>query len=283
MTTAIDPLPDFLFGADPEVFIVDANGKGVSPDGIIPGTKEEPFKVKYGAVQRDGMAAEFNIDPAGTFTEFNRNINSVMKSLAGFLPEGHSLSVVPVMEFTPEVFGRASEEAKELGCIPDFNAWTGEVNPPPDISDNPFLRCAGGHIHIGWGEGFELTDEDHFRNCVDAVKQLDWFLGAWSVKIDDDPRRRKLYGKGGAFRVKPYGVEYRTLSNFWITTRERRLATWNRLQIALKAIAKAYLPDKAGGANQVIVDYINASQKNTAIEQAYRYPLVTTDTMYRSF
>jgi hypothetical protein len=33
---------------------------------------------------------------------------------------------------------------------------------------------------------------------------------------DKDKERRKLYGKPGAFRPKPYGCEYRVLSNAWV-------------------------------------------------------------------
>jgi hypothetical protein len=33
---------------------------------------------------------------------------------------------------------------------------------------------------------------------------------------DKDTERRKLYGKPGAFRPKPYGCEYRVLSNAWV-------------------------------------------------------------------
>jgi hypothetical protein len=55
---------EFKIGADPEFFLRDkATGKFVSAHGLIPGTKRQPMKVDKGAVQVDGMALEFNIDP----------------------------------------------------------------------------------------------------------------------------------------------------------------------------------------------------------------------------
>jgi hypothetical protein len=52
--------------------------------------------------------------------------------------------------------------------------------------------------------------------CITLVKQLDAYLGIPSLEWDKDTLRRRLYGKAGAFRPKPYGVEYRTLSNAWL-------------------------------------------------------------------
>lgn len=64
-----------LVGADPELFVSD-NGKLVSCHGLLPGTKAEPHRVERGAVQVDGMAAEFNIDPAGDEETFITNLNT---------------------------------------------------------------------------------------------------------------------------------------------------------------------------------------------------------------
>ena len=46
---------------------------------------------------------------------------------------------------------------------------------------------------------------------------MDIMLGLESLTLDKDVDRRKMYGNAGCFRAKDYGVEYRTLSNFWIS------------------------------------------------------------------
>src|SRR3546814_6444904 len=96
------------------------------------------------------------------------------------------LSVVPHMVFPQDVMDKASQKALELGCSPDYNAWTGGVNPPPDASQNPLMRCAGGHLHVGWTEGESLGSIQHVMNCSDLVKQLAWYLGLWSLGKDKD-------------------------------------------------------------------------------------------------
>jgi hypothetical protein len=205
-------------GADPEVFVVDAQGSPVSAYGMIPGTKEHPHPVPMGAVQVDGMALEFNIDPASTEDEFVLSVQTVMGHMESMIPEGHSLMVKPVSHFGKPYIEAQPIEAKVLGCEPDFNAYTGRANIPPDM-DAPF-RTAAGHIHIGWRDGGEV-DEEHIAVCEHLVKNLDFFLGIPSVVYDREKDRRILYGKAGAYRPKSYGVEYRVLSNFWLTSPER--------------------------------------------------------------
>jgi hypothetical protein len=48
---------------------------------------------------------------------------------------------------------------------------------------------------------------------------LDYLLGNTSVLIDRDranATRRRVYGRAGEFRKQKHGLEYRTLSNFWL-------------------------------------------------------------------
>lgn len=205
---------DFTIGADPE-FFVHQNGLPVSAHGLIPGDKKNPHKVGWGAVQVDGMALEFNIDPAKGEAGFLRNLNKVMESILKMVPD-YQFYDNPVADFGQEYIDSQPLEAKILGCEPDYNAYTGLPNPTPD-GDLGF-RTASGHIHIGWHKQMvDPMDPDHFQDCIVLTKALDFFLGIPSLLWDQDNRRRELYGQAGAFRPKPYGMEYRVLSNKWLS------------------------------------------------------------------
>ncbi len=78
----------------------------------------------------------------------------------------------------------------------------------------------------------------HFTSCCQLVKQLDYFLGIPSLLLDKDEERRHLYGKAGAFRPKPYGVEYRVLSNFWLKSPELMRWVYNTTHLAISELMK---------------------------------------------
>lgn len=223
---------DFKIGADPE-FFVKKFGKLVSAYGLIPGSKDNPYKVPKGAVQVDGMALEFNIDPAETYSQFEDNMSTVMSSIIGMVP-GYEIFVEPVADFGLEYIEAQPKEAKELGCSPDFNAYTKQANPRPS-ADTPF-RTASGHVHIGWTtEPVDINDEGHLEACRALTKSLDVWLGLPSLVWDQDDRRRTLYGAAGAFRPKPYGMEYRVLSNKWITDPVLRKTVYHNTLKAIEA------------------------------------------------
>jgi len=208
----------YLIGADPEVFVMNPNsGEYVGAMGLIPGDKHSPWGVKLGAVQVDGMAAEFNIDPAEDAEAFVTNIREVFGQLRNFQP-GYRFDAVPTCEFSDFIWSATDPNSKELGCDPDYNAWTGGVNViNREMAERP-IRTGSGHIHIGWTENRDPLDKLFFAECCDRAKQLDFYLGIYSLLWDPDNRRRSLYGKAGAFRPKPYGLEYRVLSNAWLNS-----------------------------------------------------------------
>lgn len=207
---------NILIGADPEIF-VKRNNKIISAHGLVPGTKQKPFKVTNGAVQVDGMALEFNINPASTLLNFRRNLKSVLSELKAMIPEDLKFSHKCWNEFSEEYMNEIPEEAKTLGCDVDHNAYSEKENIPPNPLSN--IRTVAGHIHIGWTNDRDPHEYSHFRDCCELTKQLDLYLGLPASLIDkEDVRYRKImYGEIGSFRPKPYGLEYRVLSNFWIT------------------------------------------------------------------
>lgn len=227
-------LLNIKMGADPEVFVVNNQKKPRSAHGLVPGSKEHPFPVPLGAVQVDGMALEFNIDAAETQAAFCGNIDTVMEAMKQMLPNDRTIKVQPVAFFSKQHMDMQPIEALELGCDPDFNGYTREENPRPLALKN--MRTAAGHVHIGWGEGFDIKDPAHYLACCTLARQLDSYLFIPSLLFDRDKRRQRMYGKPGCFRPKSYGMEYRTLSNWWIEKPEYQRMVYNGAHWAVTAL-----------------------------------------------
>jgi hypothetical protein len=196
---------------------------------------------------------EYNINPASTAEEFLAFNRSVLSQLQDMVP-GYELAVVPTAEFDKEHMAAQPPKALELGCEPDYNAYTGDQNPRPN--GNVDFRTAAGHVHIGFCEGADVRSPEHMQRCITLVTHLDAFLGLPSLCWDKDVKRRQLYGKAGAFRPKSYGVEYRTLSNAWLLDDKLIKYVFNQVQACvdylksgkrLKAdVAQEYINEEYG-------------------------------------
>lgn len=208
-------LSNVTIGADPEVFVSQGT-QILSAIGTIGGSKEAPRPVRSGAVQEDNVLAEFNINPAHNLQEFISNIKDVYGDMSDILLQ-HKLQpmVISSHRFKKQQLESWGEKAMEFGCSSEYDAWTTKVLKKPNASST--LRTAGGHIHIGYD-----NPDEGINNRIAQI--MDYTLAIPSVLVDTDKLRRKMYGKPGAVRHKPYGVEYRTLSNFWIASEE--LMTW---------------------------------------------------------
>lgn len=210
-------VPPVTIGADPELFVYNSKTKSyVSAHDLFPGSKYDPYMTAKGAIQVDGVAAEFNVKPAEEVEEFLENIRHTT-DLMKMMIKNPDLRLVaePVAYFEEDYFASLPEETKALGCTPDYNAWTEKVTPTPSTNE-PF-RTGSGHVHIGFTEdAVDPNSPEHFFTCCELVKQLDAVLYIPSHSWDMDQKRRSLYGKMGAFRPKNYGCEYRVLSNRWV-------------------------------------------------------------------
>lgn len=202
----------FTFGSDPEFMLVDKGYSLKSAIGILP--KRSNAKLINGSYfYYDNVLAEIAIKPSKnkeeTIRNFKRAINKFAQIIKPFRFEVCCAENYPLKELK-------HEDARIAGCNPEWNAYTLQCVMPPEeiISKTPF-RTAGGHIHLG-----AKMLKDPF-NIFATIKMMDLFIGIPSLFLDSDnssKQRRKIYGHAGSHRVTEYGLEYRALGNFWLSS-----------------------------------------------------------------
>jgi len=242
----------FTIGADPELFLINNQQKLISVVGLIGGSKEEPMPIGNGcAIQEDNVAAEFCIPPCTSADTF---ISSIQYALGDINSRAENLGLSLATLTASASFDRdqlRTRQAQEFGCDPDYNAYTMRPNPRPKAKDKT-LRSAGGHVHVG-------TKHRH----PDIIKTMDLYLGVPSLLIDKDEQRRQLYGKAGSFRPKPYGVEYRTLSNFWIWDKNTIHWVYHQVSTCIDKCV-SFIENTTEEDRLQIQDCINTNNKETA-------------------
>lgn len=251
-------------GCDPEAFLKDVNGQLKSSIGKIGGSKLAPMPLPLGdgyCVQEDNVALEFNIPPAEGRSSFVESINMTLNFLTSMVGDmyGYTLSNSSAEYFPEEEL--ADPAAKEFGCDPDYNAWTKTRNPRPKATDAT-LRSCGGHIHVGY--------EKDKIDPTSVVKMMDLYLGVPSILMDQGEVRKQLYGGPGAYREKVYGVEYRTLSNFWIFQNRLIEWVWDNTSRAVAAAEQFTLSEEDG---ESIVNAIKNNDKELATQLVKKFNL----------
>ena len=247
----------FTIGADPEYFFRDSQGKLISAIGIVEGSKNNPHPTKNGHIHPDNVCIEMNTKPSASKDQFRiatRTLLQEVKTIA--LDNGLFLSNMCYGEFTDDQLNHP--DAMASGCEPDYNAYDmGKPNTPPNY-ELTSARAAGGHIHIGCA-----VNDLPVQMLYKLVKTLDLTVTLPMICREDE-RRRKLYGRAGAFRKKPYGLEYRTPSNAWTLSDNRVEWVYEAVQRALNAFATVPLDKNipnlinnhdVNGAYRMVKDY----------------------------
>ena len=241
-------------GNDVEFILTGKRGP-VSSIGMVGGTKSFPSPCDCGALQEDNVLAEINIHPAKTSSEWETNITTVIRELKSRLPFGVVISKKASAFYGP--LELINPKALEFGCDPDINAWSQRVNKFKELDGKmAALRSAGGHVHVGISE---LTTDKRFEliQCMDA------FIGLQAVLLDKDTQRKELYGKAGAMRMKPYGVEWRVPSNFWVHSKYNRKWMFDAAMFCSNNFSEvSYLYHKVD-----IVNIINENNKKAALKE----------------
>lgn len=203
------------FGSDPELMLF-KNNKPCSAIGIIKGNIENRINIKGHQFYYDNVLAECAIKPGSKKEEVIKNFKECFQILAG-LSKPCKLVAQASAEFADDQL--THPDARRVGCAKDFCAYEMKQKDGPlnEISQGN-LRSCGGHIHLG----ADVLMSDGPEPIL-AVYMLDLFLGVPSLWLDKDktsPKRRSLYGQAGRYRVKSYGIEYRSLGNFWLKSPE---------------------------------------------------------------
>lgn len=209
----------FTFGLDPE-FMLTLRDELKSAIGVLPKKDNAPerngFRLYY-----DNVLAEIAVRPAKSRDEALANVRDGLTMLA------HAVAPATFIVRASANYPKAElqgDEALIAGCNPEWDVYSLQIVEPPDdvveLHDGYYkfkipFRSAGGHIHIG---SEQLNDPMEVCN---VVRMMDLFVGVPSLFLDTDPTskdRRLAYGHAGTHRTPDYGVEYRPLGNFWLSS-----------------------------------------------------------------
>lgn len=214
-------MSSFSFGCDPE-FMIEHHEELKSAIGILPKKENAVSKNGHGYYY-DNVLAEISVKPANTQDEALINVRQALHGLARLVSPGKFIIRASANYPNKEL---NCSEAKIAGCNPEWDVYTLQCVFPPDedvdMLDGYYqfktaFRSAGGHIHLG---SEKLQDP---AEVFSVIRMMDLFIGIPSIFLDTDETskdRRRIYGHAGSHRIPDYGLEYRALGNFWLSSPE---------------------------------------------------------------
>jgi hypothetical protein len=211
---------------------------------VIPGLKHKPFVLENGVCHPDGLSLEVGAPPADTPEGMITNLFTVLQEVQDkyLTPQGVTIANTPEVRHT-KVRGVQPGDL-QFGCGIEFDARhsrnnsRGVMNKTVTGSASEY-RFSGFHIHLG----FTQDQEVNYFTYLDMSK-LVLLLDALflSYGLATSTRRATQYGGEGAFRVKPYGIEYRMMDCSVITDRSKLsslLAALKRLPEVFRKLSEA--------------------------------------------
>ncbi len=202
------------FGGDPEFFLSDKDGNVVGSERFIP--KDGLMLNTQSGIIRDGVQAEIKFRPDTCRATVGNGIKAIFITLQTALNKEKQFgaSFNPVIKVDKRELDQLSEDARVLGCAPSINVYNADATV--NVKKGFRTRSAGGHIHLGLTQYSDMMSDGTRKRLIPI---MDILVGNTCVLIDRDPgqaERRKTYGRAGEARLPAHGLEYRTLSNFWL-------------------------------------------------------------------
>lgn len=127
---------NITIGADPELFIFNNKTQQVvSAIGIIPGEKGKPYTVgmpKGFGVELDCILGEFNIPPCTSESDFVNSIKYMKNWIRNWVKQfDEDLDICCRASMPVPEDQLLDPRAHEIGCMPDYNAYTEQENEKP--------------------------------------------------------------------------------------------------------------------------------------------------------
>ena len=209
-------------GMDGEFFLVDAGGHPISAVGLVGGEKGRPIPCDGGGYLEDCVAVEINPYPV-PFSQgreiFADNIALCIEEVRSKIKKLNlDVCITPTMLFDKDSL--ASDQAMVSGCSPSFDAWSVSPFVAPDLSKT-FHRFASGDLHLSWD--MPTTRRSKHIERINTIRLLDLVMSAAEVCNTHKSKRSQAYGQPGIHRTTPYGVEYKSVSNFWMEDRSKMM------------------------------------------------------------
>lgn len=231
----VDGHANLEFGSDPELFF-EKNGV------MIPST--QIMSADEQLVTRDGFQVELHPYQSHCRQLAGNAIKQCLiraKEIADRVDATLSFNLSYTVD--SKVWKVTGNETKQFGCHPTLNVHEQKNTRSSGLREK--FRAGGGHIHVG-----KLTTKEK-KDLPTLVKIMDIVVGNTLVLLDRDEAnitRRKNYGRAGEYRAKPYGLEYRVPSNFWL----KHYILWS---LASGLIRNAVVIYRAGLAKKLIASF----------------------------
>lgn len=221
-------IEDVTIGCDPELFLRSKDTQEFVPSFyVMKGDKNNPTPISDEGhnIQCDNVMVEYGIPPCKTAEEFVKHNLFVQEYIKTKVAEPNDLEMVifPTARFTKA--NLKDDRALHMGCDPDYNAFLGG-KPNTIVRATSNLRTGAGHIHVGY--------KDHnYETNMKLARIIDTFISIPLILMEPDNDRKTMYGKAGAFRHQPWGVEVRTTSNYIFSSPELMEWAFNQVKAAI--------------------------------------------------
>jgi hypothetical protein len=216
-------------GGDPEFFIYQKTDKGklklITADKVL-GGKQNKEHTDSGSCFFDGVQAEINPSHSSCREFFGRNIVRCLERIRRIASsklkcKESDIVFAPLasIDITKKDLKNSDKECFRFGCAPDYCIYDRPKDFKYPDGKKYMKRFSGGHIHLGFDSiGYQRKMKTP-EKMLALIKLADYLVGVPAVAIsngEEEIERRNYYGLAGTYRIQPHGIEYRTLSSFWM-------------------------------------------------------------------